>query len=68
MDLEYICTSESREKLKKEAAKNWWYVEGQYSRYSLKLKKNDGTFFTYSTPWIGYFERLDDIEIKICNS
>lgn len=51
-----------------EAAKNWWYVEGQYSRYSLKLKKNDGTFFTYSTPWIGYFERLDDIEIKICNS
>lgn len=68
MDLEYVCTSESREKLKKEAAKNWWYVEGQYSRYSLKLKKNDGTFFTYSTPWIGYFERLDDIEIKICNS
>lgn len=66
-DLEYAHTPESMEKLKEEATKKWWYVKGKYSKYSLMLKKNDGTLFNYSTPWIGYFERLNDIELKISN-
>lgn len=62
------------EDLIKSAKQKWWfrnkdddggsrYISSEPYKYSMYLKKNDGTKFLQSVPWIGYFERYHRSEI-----
>ena len=52
--------------------KEWWFREMPYGRYdeigpAMWLLMDDMTKVPFTCPWIGYFESLESIELKIKN-
>jgi predicted metal-dependent hydrolase len=51
-----------------EMRKESWYVSGVYSDSSLNLKLDNGTEYTISAFWCGYFESLNSINVIVVDN